>query len=77
VKDADAAAALAADRGATVLDDSRTNPAGETVAVLHFADGSEVAASRTGTVFGSQWAAREHARHKASGDERTWTTPTP
>jgi hypothetical protein len=73
--DTDAVAALAADAGATVVDDTRTNPAGETVAVLLFADGSEVAASRTGTCFGSHWAALEHARFKASHDERTYEAP--
>jgi hypothetical protein len=68
--DAEAVAALATAAGASVVDDSRTDVAGDTVAVLLFPDGLEQAASRTGTVFGSQWAALEHARHKASVDDR-------
>jgi hypothetical protein len=61
--------------GGTVLDGSRTDPAGKTVTVVHFTDDAQaVTASLVvgGTLFGSEWAAREHARHKASGDERAW-----
>jgi hypothetical protein len=61
--------------GGTLLDGTRTDPADVAVAVLQFAD--DEAAYRAsllvgGTLFGSEWAAREHARFKASGDERTW-----
>jgi hypothetical protein len=60
--------------GGTVLDGWRTDPAGAAVAVLQFAD--DEAAYRAsllvgGTLFGGEWAAREHARHKAT-DERRW-----
>jgi hypothetical protein len=61
--------------GGTVLDGSRTDPAGATVAVVHFADDDAAFTASLivgGTLFGSEWAAREHARHKACGDERTW-----
>jgi hypothetical protein len=65
--------ALAAAHGGTVLPYNvpSVDPAGDTVAVIHFADEYAIAGSKFGTAFGSEWAAREHARHKAT-DERRW-----
>jgi hypothetical protein len=61
------------DRGGTILEGTTLAPDGSHVYVIHFADDEvayDVSLLVGGTLFGSEWAAREHARHKASGDER-------